>query len=376
MFKKLLVAGGMILLVAPVLIMSALMGMAEVPQDPLLPEGTITPTTNPYPTSGLPRQGVASGSYDSTQPYLAQLADWAYVYLPAWGGDYPQDHKLVPFLTTGKLLPSVKAMQQADLKTPDHDYWLVFNECELMDQCEMLPEEQAEFYHDDILPQIAQGDPDARLIIGGTTAHECGLAWLSRFVRAYQTMYGEDPPRAGWHFHIYPDVAPRPNEWQLGQACPDSWHGEGYGVGDIEHYIAGANRVRHWWSLYGSPDDEIWVTETGCLNSGVCPPNAGHRDMVHYMAAVTAYLNGDGRWIDRYAWYTDIGSDFDITELYLSVTTTPTPKPIGRYYPLITPSAHEPGFQYLALGPAIFQAEVQGFLPMTPTPPGYPAPYP
>jgi hypothetical protein len=274
----------------------------------------------------------------------------------------------VPFLTTGLVLPSIKAIQLADSKTPDHDYWLVFNECEIVGQCEQLPEVQAEFYHDEILPRIAQGDPNAQLIIGGTTAHECGLAWLERFVRAYQTSYGEGPPRAGWHFHIYPDVVPHPDFWQPGEVCPnEAWVGTGQGVADLAHYVADAERVRRWWSAYGSPDDEIWITETGCLTNPPCPG-----DMVRYMADVTGYFNDQGRWIDRYAWYTDKDALFPNTHLYAVV---PTRKPIGDYYALVTPSAYVSGFQYLALAPAILGADAQGFLP-TPTPPGYPPPYP
>jgi hypothetical protein len=98
--------------------------------------------------------------------------------------------------------------------------------------------------------------------------------------------------------------------------------------------------------------------------------------MMHYMAAITAYLNDEGRWIDRYAWFTDIYSQFPITHLYLRVIPgTPTPSAIGRYYALVTPSAHEPGFRFLMVEPAVFSDIQDGFLP-TPTPDDYPPPYP
>jgi hypothetical protein len=367
--------GTVFLLSVVVLGMNILIGLASGPSNP-------TPTPNPYPTPLGPRQGVSSGNYGATNTYIAEMGEWAYIHLVGYNGTYPTDHQFVPMLITVDSLPSINVIQEIDSKTPDHDYWLLFNECEITQQCDVPPEEQAARYHNEVLPRIQAGDPNAKLIIGGSTAHECGLAWMTRFVAFYRSQYGQDPPRAGWHFHIYPDVAPL--GWQPGEPCPeDSWTGTGAYGANISDYIKDAERVRRWWSLYGSPNDEIWISETGCLTRPpipptptptpvpICPPNNEHPNMVSYMAAITAYLNGEGRWIDRYAWYTDVDCCHLVTHLYLQVNPTPQiPSDIGVYYSQIQPSAHVPGFLYLSMQPVIHKQPGPGLDSLS----GYPGP--
>jgi hypothetical protein len=248
-------------------------------------------------------------------------------------------------------LPATATLQSIVGKMAHH-YWLVFNECEVIGQCERTPASQAVVYHE-ALSRILAVDPGAKLIIGGSTAHECGLNWMTNFVQAYRLLYNQDPPRAGWHFHIYPEVAPynpyTGEPWHVGEPCPASWQGTNvtYTVG-ITDYIRDAERVRRWWSLNGMPTDEIWVTETGCLGvygGTYCPAN-----MIGYLAEIATYLNTDGRWINRYAWYTDYDPVFFQTWL-MSDTASGTLTPLGTYYSQIVPASHVPGFRYLTFLP-------------------------
>ncbi len=285
-------------------------------------------------------------------------------------------------LVWSQTLPSLATVQSIDSKT-NHDYWLVFNECENYWQCNQLPEDQAQFYHDQVLPLIYDqgGDPDAKLIIGGSTAHECGVSWMTRFIEAYRTLYGEDPPRAGWHFHVYPDVGLDPDIWQPGQPCPDnSWGGFGVDRANINYYIEDTERFKQWWIEYGSAGDEIWLTETGCPAVPFCPDTDVHPDMVDYIAAITAYLNDEGRWINRYAWYTTIDPDYPTTWLVTDYSNNPAFTDIGNYYAQVTPSAWTPGFPQ-AFMPLVLNNYPTGASPLSPPPimpeaplPAYPSP--
>lgn len=310
-----------------------------------------TPTPNPYPTPSVPRQGVAAAAFNNSKPYLSQLGSWVTLW-SAYNGTYTTAFQIVPMLVWAQSLPSITTVQSIDIKT-NHDYWVVFNECDNVFQCNKLPEIQAQFYHDQVLPLISDqgGDPNAKLIIGGVGAQPCGLNWLSRFVDAYRSLYHQDPPRAGWHFHIYPDLIAYEDGVPLTpeQPCPAVFSlGPSNRPISVTYYIEDAERIRHWWSLYGSPNDEIWITETGCLDYNNCPDTS----TTDYIAAITAYLNDQGRWINRYAWYTDKDSSFPDTWL-MSNSVSGTLTAIGTYYSQVKPSAHVPGFQYLSFLPIV-----------------------
>ncbi len=245
----------------------------------------------------------------------------------------------------------------------------MFNECDAFFECNLAPDHQAQFYHDQVLPLIAAGDPNAKLIIGGTIAHECGLSWLTKFVQTYRSLYHQDPPRAGWHFHIYPDVGIQDpityHVWKPGEPCPSSWQSTTTGKSPtIMDYIAQANAIRHWWSLYGSPNDEIWITETGCLDTNYCPDITN----TTYIAAITAYLNSDGQWIDRYAWYAEWDDSYYKTWLMDSYTKQLTG--LGSFYSQVVPATHIPGFQYLYFLPTILNNRSNGAAPT-----GQPSPF-
>jgi hypothetical protein len=149
--------------------------------------------------------------------------------------------------------------------------------------------------------------------------------------------------------------------WQPGELCPDPQHLGVTSTGkdpSITDYIAQANAIRYWWSLYGVPNDEIWITETGCLNAGNCPAH----NTTTYINAVTDYLNDDGRWIDRYAWFTDVwpgGSAYTHTSL-MNYPMNGTLTGIGTFYSHIVPAAHIPGFQYLVFLPVVLNENSGG----------------
>jgi hypothetical protein len=320
---------------------------------------------SPVSVTPIPRQGVASALFPGNQPTLTQLGTWVAVW-NAYTGTYPTNLQLVPMLVKDRTLPTTATVQTIAGKK-GHEYWLVFNECEIIgrDSCGQVPISQAIRYHDQILPLVAAGDPNAKLIIGGSTAHECGLNWMTNFVLAYRIKYHQDPPRAGWHFHIYPDVVPNWQWWQPGEPCPETWPGEhAGGLVNINDYIAQANAIRHWWSLYGSPNDEIWITETGCLDSTLtaCRSNSDPS----YLIDITHYLNTDGRWIDRYAWFTDYDKRTDIF-VQTSLMTTATSgqfTSLGDSYSQVVVATHVPGFQYLRFLPIILNNNQSGMGPM------------
>jgi hypothetical protein len=318
---------------------------------------SVTPTP-------IPRQGVASVLFPGNQLTLTHLGSWAAKWNP-YNGTYPTNFQLVPMLVKVNILPTTATVQTIAAKK-GHEYWLVFNECEHLggDSCGQIPISQAILYHDRILPLVAAGDPNAKLIIGGSSAHECGLSWMTQFVLTYRSQYHQDPPRAGWHFHIYPEVVPA--GWTSGQPCPDpdTWYGgvvtESISITD---YITQANAIRHWWSLYGSPNDEIWITEMGCLDTSLtlCPSNSDPT----YLNDITYYLNHDGLWIDRYAWFTDYDYRFVQTTLMTSATSGQLSS-LGIAYSQsqVVVAPHVPGFQYLRFLPIVLNNNQSGMGPM------------
>jgi hypothetical protein len=331
------------ILIGLFLLMGTLQGTSQATGLPIFNSPvSVTPTP-------IPRQGVASVLFPGNQLTLTHLGSWVAKWGP-YNGTYPTNFQVVPMLVKVNTLPTTATVQTIASKK-GHEYWLVFNECEVIsnDTCGQKPISQVILYHDKILPLVVAGDPNAKLIIGGSTAHECGLNWMTQFVLAYRSRYHQDPPRAGWHFHIYPEVVPY--GWTPGEPCPASWYG-GFVTEPISitDYITQANAVRHWWSLYGSPNDEIWITETGCLDPSLtlCPPNSDPS----YLNAITYYLNHDGRWIDRYAWFTDYYDNSAQTSLMTTATSGQLTS-LGNAYSQVIVAPHVPGFQYLRFLPIV-----------------------
>lgn len=357
---------------------------------------TITPTNNPNPPAILPRQGVAAASWYSvpnSRPYLNQFGAWAYNW-EADASDFPETRfQLIPMLVEEIDMPNLTAVMSIDSNTPDHDYWLVYSECETQGSCDRAATLQADYYHNNVLPLVYDncpgcqgGDPNAKLIVGGTTTHPCGFDWMGHFVEHYRNQYGE-VPRAGWHFHIYPGLEPNipgPDVWDWSDGCTNliPWQPFAtHGVTDFSNFMIEIQRIKQWLAVYGSPKDEVWITEIGCLlnSEAECLPS-NNDTMAEYIGAITHYLNSDeGRWITRYAWFTEQQQDglWPATWLIEDLTVpTPVFTDAGDYYAQITPSAYEPKFFYVSFSPTFLKSDVTTYEFVTPEPPpaGYPPP--
>ncbi|MEI2608312.1 MAG: glycosyl hydrolase [Candidatus Promineifilaceae bacterium] len=278
---------------------------ATATTQPLGPAWT-RPTPHAHPVTTIPRQGFAASLYLQDSLTFGQ---WSYSWSPYVTPNL-QNLQHVPMLTGGPrdAVPTVATLQMSDNST-NHNYWLVFNECEHQFQCNSSPQNAADFLHNQILPVVYDqgGDPDAKLIIGGVNTHPCGIKWLTDFVVYYEATYGP-LPHAGWHFHMYPEIR-QANP----TACTGDW------VFD-DNLFPNPNAAFELWrqyaynaltfvQTYGEQTDEIWFTEMGCLNYGfhqiqeeVCQ---GEGFLSTYAPLILGWLNGEGRWVTRYAWYTD-----------------------------------------------------------------------
>ena len=230
----------------------------------------------------------------------------------------------------------------------------------------------------------------------------CGIEWLKSFVEEYRRLYNSDPPYiVGWHFHLYPEIAPRQwliNGMNVTSGCEDSnwiYYDPRLATVDLawDAWLEDVGNILEFLEWYGDDSGEVWITEMGCLNGGghpvpVQPPAPtpsltpypvicqANGFMYEYVTRITGWLNSNaGRWIDRYAWYTDYGQAWwDQTKLYAftpgptatpltpapteggptltstptrTPTTTPTPGPsptwnrsaLGIFYGKITPAA-------------------------------------
>lgn len=251
--------------------------------------------------------------------------------------------------TTRATLPPLELVIERDGYN-DHNYWLVFNECEHQHQCNTGPAEAAQFFHDKVVDLLFTqgGDPDADIIVGGVNAHPCGILWLKNFVDYYRTNYGE-LPRAGWHFHIYPEVAP--SRWP--DSCDGGWAFYDYDFQNVDtafnRWREHANNALAFVQEYGRPDDEIWFTEMGCLNYGFhqiqAPACQAEGFVQNYAARMMNWLNTDGRWVTRYAWYTNWDTQY-WRRTHLIWEAPPgqqwTYSSLGYWYAHVVPSAAVP----------------------------------
>lgn len=280
-----------------------------------------------------------------------------------WGADHEVDDPATPTLEPLPT-PSPAFVQTIAARTP-HDYWLIFNECEHQLQCSTSPAEAARSYGSVLRPFLDSYVPDAKLIVGGINAHECGILWLEEFIAQYDLQFGGFPPYiAGWHFHLYPDVIPWGWMDQGIAGCDTGWSYNDIRVQSVELAWAAwqtdVHNILDFVVEYGSlVEDEIWITEMGCLNGGfhagqlptpqaICG-QAGY--MYEYTRRITNWLNTEGRWVDRYAWYTDIfGEPYQgYTRLYELTPIPPSPTPGGP--PTNTPTpGNAPTLDFSALG--------------------------
>lgn len=393
-------------------------------------------TSTPWPTPTgyavtpalTPRQGVAGGQQYYPDRYRFGSWGWHWGYFPPSG--FPATTEHVPMLvwrpwgvlddrlvtiTTTPAISATPPVYVGATRTPEptplpayiaymstrtpHDYWLIFNECEHQYQCWTSPENAAVSYQDFLVAFIEDhpneiGTP--KLIIGGVNAHVCGIQWLKNFITEYRTNnQGNNPPYlAGWHFHLYPEIAPR--DWVINGmngtvGCESDWIFYDPRMATVDlawsAWLEDVGNIREFLDWYGDDSGEIWITEMGCLSGGnhglpVNPPAPTPTPtripmicqasgfMYEYVTRITGWLNSNGgRWIDRYAWYTDYNLGWwEHTKLYAftppptspptatlggpptptrTPTLTPTPGPsptrnrsaLGIYYGQITPAA-------------------------------------
>lgn len=392
-----------------------------------------SPTANPYPTSIAPRQGIAPAMTSNQNAFIhdrVNFASWQYYWgafgkpscciiqisglqhipmiwmgketptLPPPGTATPKPYPT--FLSTAPPTPTPSAHTptpggsptptfvpdpfatldaQTDMQALPHDYWLIFNECESDVQCSATPQQAAYFYYHYVVNILLVKDPNAKLIVGGVNAMPCGLQWLANFVQEYKIISGGQPlPRAGWHFHIYPDIVPQEYPEGCGTNHVSHWKTNPELI-DASDAIAHLESIRAFVWTYGSPEDEIWITEMGCLVFAQCSISArGPNFMFEYVSQITAWLNSRGRWIDRYAWYTDwtpgslrcLNIDLTPTPSYnggskwtsiYSLTSTPTP----AYNPCeITPTPNYEKWTpaYSSLGNYYKQIEPSELIPI------------
>jgi hypothetical protein len=175
-----------------------------------------------------------------------------------------------------------------------------------------------------------------------------------------------------------PEEWPDPNDPENG--CDSLWWGRAdraaaeFAIADMQSTLYG-----FLWT-FGEPEDEIWLTEIGCLN----PSTTACGDdtfMFEYVSTVMGWLNGNGRWIDRYAWFSDwdpgtvdcedpLDPEFDGGKWSWQMLYDLTATPLPPYNPCITPTPTStpsvpfhtptptpiPGMQYSALG--VYYSEV------------------
>lgn len=126
-------------------------------------------------------------------------------------------------------------------------------------------------------------------------------------------------------------------------------------------WLEDVGNIREFLTWYGDDSGEVWITEMGCLNGGnhhspINPPSLtptptrilvicqGDGFMYEYVTRITGWLNSNaGRWINRYAQYTDYNlAWWEHTKLYAFTPPPPvvnTPTPGG---PTLTPTLTQP----------------------------------
>ena len=258
-----------------------------------------------------------------------------------------------------------------------HDYWLVFNECSSSWQCAASPQDAARFYHDVLIPWTEENDPNARLIVGGDNAGKCGIRWLEEFVVFYRSTYGEDVPRAGWHFHPYFDI------W-AGHDCEKTWEWNWAGTQSTDAILNGwleqAENTKRFVLQYGREGDEIWYSETSCLAP---PPAACHTSTAALASMIIEWMNTEGRYVNRVSWYSDWSSHWWVwSNLYVNDPKTGATQLTAagdiwlsaELLPVIPLEIHKRYFPILGYGGVTGATPAPMTYPTATPPTGYPVP--
>lgn len=189
---------------------------------------------------------------------------------------------------------------------------------------------------------------------------------LYRTVPSTQSLLNEEI--AGWHFHLYPEIVhssaygqgadasgwiPGALECDYGsEAQPNyAWVFDDERVSTVDQawqaWQTDVQNVQLFVQNFGEENDEIWITEMGCLSAGghlpqnpfpVCQQN-GY--LAEYVSRITGWLNSTGRWIDRYNWFIEWDTTYWYFTYLYDMTPTPsrTPGPTPTRTPTATPGA-------------------------------------
>ncbi|XOV77667.1 MAG: glycosyl hydrolase [Aestuariibacter sp.] len=256
-----------------------------------------------------------------------ELGNWSY----AWWIDHPQSTPLNNFEIVPMLAhsphdnPSLEEMQANET-----DYATVYNECHhYPPQCAVSAYFAVDHY-EGLERDFLSVKPKGKLIVGGGQANELiprsnydiigGLPWMRDFVELYRLRKEKDVPRAGWHFHVYP------HESRI-NANPNY-------KAQFEHFVLELEAVKGWIEKYGTLNDEVWITEIGCLHNH-CP-----NDISGLANQLGDYFDGAGQWVDRYAWYAayEAQEEIGVMPFHLVNKYTGEFTPLGNTYAAITPS--------------------------------------
>ena len=164
-------------------------------------------------------------------------------------------------------------------------YRLIYNECNLLEQCHTDPVVAADYLLDNIVPQVQQVGLGERLIVGGATGDVCGRDWMSEFAR-HINYRGRPVEIIGWHWHIYPGL--KTIDWRTGLPCLVA-----------PSFQEQSSAIYDWWLQYGQTNDELWLSEFGLLNEQ-------DSDVVaRWLEDSLLYLDTQGLFWTRYYLWTD-----------------------------------------------------------------------
>lgn len=264
------------------------------------------PSPPPIPeTETLARQGIAASA---NVPECGNGKQWRMSWSWIVPDTIPSCYEHVPMLyspsvNTDRAVQTAEKMEQKGL-----EYLTVHNECSDIAQCNVALDAQVSHLIA-VIDAYAVRGLSPKIIIGGENSLCFGRTEAIR--NRLINYYGSIPlVVAGWHVHLYPDVAP------ISQDCVNSsvqWIASQYSAEMLlERFRAEADRIVmivSQWAIEDGRDYELLVTEYGCL---ACPFNNDYLD--EYLVGTLEYFNCEsclGRSYGKYAIYTDKTTGFE-----------------------------------------------------------------
>lgn len=274
-----------------------------------LPDTNLTDAFRPLPYSD-PSYGVVVTT-DGPPETIRQVLDrtnlrWWYRYQLQ---DGPAPYHQVQLASARAGMQDLDAIRSRAAARPG-SYWLLGNEPNVPGQDDISPEDYAVAFAQ-MVAAIKEADPEARVVAPNVlnweeTCLACpgitqGMAWVDRFLRAYQRLYGEAPPIDVWGIHPYQV------DWvHLPQTDADHVRRE---LVALRAYLDGDPAQR------GKP---IWVTELGVLwgydglvwteeSPGVwkaLPVGAYREDLLEaWLSGLLDWLESEGRALGVERWF-------------------------------------------------------------------------